>query len=327
MKEYSQLTRIIHIIQKLSCGYKLTTREIYTQFNKKVPLRTIQRDLQNLEEAGLPFEKNKNIGNENVWSLPSYYKNLIPPVFHQNEITGLHFLKSYLKNFGNTHISKWTDQLIEKLEDYVPGDIFVKMLPDQEIFFNQNKGCYNYDANSNVENKIIEAINNKEWLEISYLCTDYKNAREFLLFPHGIFLYQGSLYVASSFADSDEYFSVLLHFIKDVKAVADPPEKKPVFNHDIFNERRFGMYSGNPVTVKLMIENSYLRYFVNRIWHTSQKIYQDAKGRHIIEMKVPLAPELINWVTGWSSGITVLEPEELKDMVKERAEIIHLKYS
>jgi hypothetical protein len=37
----------------------------------------------------------------------------------------------------------------------------------------------------------------------------------------------------------------------------------------------------------------------------------------VLEMIVPLSPELISWILSWHSGVEVLEPPELKEILIE----------
>ena len=51
MGEFSQIQRLLRILQILSSGRKVTTTELLHRFDGRVSLRTLQRDLLALTEA------------------------------------------------------------------------------------------------------------------------------------------------------------------------------------------------------------------------------------------------------------------------------------
>jgi predicted DNA-binding transcriptional regulator YafY len=78
MGEFSQIQRLLRILQILSSGRKVTTTELLHRFDGKVSLRTLQRDLLALSEAGIPLISEKTMANENAWTLMSRFRSFIP---------------------------------------------------------------------------------------------------------------------------------------------------------------------------------------------------------------------------------------------------------
>jgi hypothetical protein len=68
----------------------------------------------------------------------------------------------------------------------------------------------------------------------------------------------------------------------------------------------------------LLIKKEFKHFFLNRRWHVSQVEKFDKDGNLILEMKVPVGVDLINWILSWSDAIIVLEPPELIKKVVNR---------
>ena len=102
MSDLSQIQRLIRILQILSSGRKITTKELLRRFEDDVSLRTIQRDLLTLSEAGIPVINEKTKANENAWMLISRFRSFIPMPLEINEFLAAHILKANLKIFQKT---------------------------------------------------------------------------------------------------------------------------------------------------------------------------------------------------------------------------------
>jgi predicted DNA-binding transcriptional regulator YafY len=77
MAELTSVQRIIRILELLSMGRNLTSSELNRIFDEKVTLRTIQRDMITIQQAGIPLICEKNHKKENVWSFPRDYRRMI----------------------------------------------------------------------------------------------------------------------------------------------------------------------------------------------------------------------------------------------------------
>ena len=60
MAELTSVQRVIRILELLSMGRNLTSAELHREFNQEVTLRTIQRDMVTIQQAGIPVICEKN---------------------------------------------------------------------------------------------------------------------------------------------------------------------------------------------------------------------------------------------------------------------------
>ena len=84
----------------------------------------------------------------------------------------------------------------------------------------------------------------------------------------------------------------------------------------MFWKNKFGLFSAEPVDVKLHFSKEIRHHIEGRSWHHSQEIGIDKDGDIILSMKVGLSPELISWIMGWHQYVIVQSPAELIDIIK-----------
>ena len=126
MDELSQIQRMLRILQILSSGRKVTTKELRHRFDGAVTLRTLQRDLLALSESGIPLISEKTMANENAWTLMSRFRSFIPLPLETNEYLAAHILKANLKIFQKTPFEKEIQSLIDKIDQIVPEEVFLE---------------------------------------------------------------------------------------------------------------------------------------------------------------------------------------------------------
>jgi predicted DNA-binding transcriptional regulator YafY len=54
-------------------------------------------------------------------------------------------------------------------------------------------------------------------------------------------------------------------------------------------------------------------------WHHSQKVQSTEEESVVMTWKMQITPDVLRWVLSWGSHAEVLEPDSLKERVKEEA--------
>lgn len=319
IEDTSQTYRIIKMLSMFSSGRKLTTSELYRHFAEQVSLRTIQRDLHVIMEAGIPLLSERYNGKESKWFFSREYRNMLPLVLKNNELISLYILKSYLKNFNNTAI--WNDlgSLLEKLEDAAPGDIYSDISELQsEVLVNEECGALEYGNFDATINKIISIILRRQWCRITYESLTDNKTRTYTVFPQKIFSNNSTLYAIVYFPKHKDHLALAIHQIRQIEEQQDVAWEIPAFNYDEFRKKRFGVFLGDIENVVISVSPPYVKWFKNRLWHPTQKQVVKDDSSLEISMDVPLSPDFITWILGWHDGIKVKSPDKLISMIKEK---------
>ncbi len=312
-----QAHRIIYMYRKFLEGEVLTSMQLQDMISEEieiVSIRTIQRDLRLLQKIE-PSLVGKAKGKEIIWSIPKEFR--IPKQivrFETDELLAFHFLKAHLKTFRGTIIEEDAKKLYKKLEKLAPQEVVL----DETIYWDQNVGYYDYSKINNIVADVIRATASKNWYSVTYSAPKNAQSKEFIVRFETIFSYLGMLYVVAYMPKHKIHASLAVHNILNIEEAKDFLGVAPPFNFREWSIYRFGVFSGEIHNVKLLIKSEFKHFFLNRKWHVTQIEKIDSDGNMILEMKVPVGVDLINWILSWSDAIIVLEPQELVKKVINR---------
>ena len=314
-----QIERIIKILEQLSMNRKVKTRDLQKLFHNEVSLRTIQRDILAIEQAGIPLEQDKDFDGSYLWSFTRDYRRMILPTIQYNELMAAYILKSYLNTFKGTKIEDSVNSLLDKIELIAPGEVYFDLnIDDNEtIIWDQNFGDFDYQNFDWILQKVISFIVKMEWVSVTYQKPP-GDEKTYDIFIHKLFVYTGVIYLAASTDKYDDYIVLALQRIKRIEKSENQNRKTIQFNIDEFRKNRFAVFSGKVEHIKLNIANEVAFYFTNRKWHPSQKISVIKNGSLLLEMDVPITYELVGWILGWHNYVKVLEPQLLIETIKKR---------
>lgn len=106
-------------------------------------------------------------------------------------------------------------------------------------------------------------------------------------------------------------------------------EREESFNPDEYFQGRFRTVSRKELyVVRLLVEPHQARYYKRKHYHPTQSI-DDVKredGRIVVSYDVEGLDELRSFAQSWGTGVTVLEPEELRTIMREQAAEILERY-
>ena len=314
---YDSVGLAVNILTMLSNGLKLTVAEINNRLDEKVDVQKIQRILRTIMESGVHLTVDKIDRNKNQYSMPREYRNLITPEIQENELLSMYILKDYLRIFKGTNIEDSLKSILHKIESIAPGEVYDSYADTDSYMWEQDFGKFNYSGFDDLIKNVTHIIVAREWVEITYDNPATKTNKTFNVLLQRLFIYNGVLYIAAYIPKHDSTIALALHRIENLQSVKKNNTYRPDFDMSVFRKNRFGVFMGEIKSVRLKIFKKYAHYFLNRKWHASQKISKDKEGNLLLKMDVPLSPELLNWLLGWQSAITVLDPPELIETVKE----------
>ena len=310
---------MIRILQILTNRRNVTTKEIRSLLGDSISLRTIQRDLLTLSGAGVPLVNDKISANENIWSLMPHFRNFIPIPLETNEILALQMLKANLTIFKDTAIEKDAEKLVEKIEQIVPSNVFLESenLPFPDIFENFSAAQFDYSAHNETIANLIQAITERKRCLVWYH-SDKKST--FYIEPEKLIAYNGGLYAIVFLRRPEDFIFLAIQRIEKLKILDDVfPDDHP-FDQKEFMKNRFGLFSGEPVEIKLKFDKQIAIHIEGKHWHPSQQMKRYKNGDLAMTLKTGITPELVSWILGWHKFVKIIKPQELIDEVLENLE-------
>ena len=319
MSELSQIQRMIKILQILSIGRKVTTKELRRRFDETVSLRTLQRDMLALSDSGVPLVSEKLTANENTWYLMDHFKQFIPIPLEINEYLAMEMLKANLSILKNTSIENDVEKLTKKIEQILPDELFLQATTAKfsNLLTNYSMGQYDYSGKNDIINKLIEAITKRRKCLVTYDSANTQKENKFYIEPEKLLSYHSGLYLIFYVRTQNEFWLLAVHRILDMEVFDDVFPNDHPFDEEEFVKNRFGLFSGKPENIKLKFDKSIRHYIEHNHWHATQKLSNDKKGNLILEMETAVTPELISWILGWNKNVLVMKPKGLIEEIRK----------
>ncbi len=287
--------------------------------------RTVYRDLEALQVAGFPIY-NERVEGKHLWSLLDTVKHHIPIPFNLTELMALYFSSDMMKVFRGTVFYDSLESLFQKVKTTLPPESkkFIKNV-EQTLHLGM-KPYKQYSKFKEIINRVNDAAINKKSIEMVYYTMSRKKESKRKVDPYKIWFFNGTFYLIGHCHVRDEVRIFALDRIKMLHQTKDAFEIPEDFSLDEFVGPSFGVFQGEPIKIKIWFSPDVAGYIKEKIWHESQKVEQQSDGSIIFEAEVAGTEEIKFWIMSWGSKAEVLEPESLRDEIREEAEVILERY-
>ena len=287
--------------------------------------RTIYRDLEALQVAGFPIYTDR-IKGRNLWSLLDTVRHEIPIPFSLTELMALYFSRDMLKVFKDTVFYDSLESLFQKIKTTIPPESKKYLKNVEQILHVGLKPYKEYSKFKEIINRVNEATQKKKSIDIVYYTMSRKKKSKRKVDPYRIWFFNGTFYLIGKCHLRGEVRIFALDRIKILHLTKDSFVIPEDFNLDDFMRPSFGVFQGEPIRVKIWFHTDVAGYIKEKIWHESQEIHPQDDGSIIFEAEVAGTDEIRFWIMSWGSKAEVLEPESLRDEIREEAEVILERY-
>lgn len=282
------------------------------------------------------FDDIKFMESEQGWSIPLdrvrygkrvYYRysdknfSIKNQSINESEANQLIETLSILNRFKGMPQFEWMEELLVRIESAFK----LKTNSRPIVSFEQNP----YLKGMNFFTELFNAIHYKKVLEINYQSFKKKKSQKISLHPYYLKQYNNRWFLFGLNEHTNSISNLALDRIVDIKESS----KSYIENETIDFEEYFDDVVGvtvlknrEPVKVMLRVSNELFPYIESKPIHGSQKIKQRTEEYTIIELLVQLNYELISLIFSYGEAIIVQEPEELKTIIKTKAERVLRNY-
>jgi predicted DNA-binding transcriptional regulator YafY len=330
MSDYEHWLRLVKIIQHLVRRESLSIKELHTLFNRRVPIRTLQRDLQQLiDEPEIPVEaRSGGHGREKRFFIEESFKDrFTKAALDRNEALVAKLIIRNLGVFRHTPLEKHARSFEEKFSMLIPNDRFEAVDHLMEAaaagFSTFQLGCYDYSRKGEVILDLLEAITEQKKCRFT-IARPGSGPAACMVWPLKMLQYQGCLYVYVKEDSSDAIRLWAVHQVDELKVFNERFTISDKLKQDLHNRERRALgvdlenvLKPRAVCVRFLPEAAHR--VRGRLWHASQTLREGDDGSLLLALKVPLTEELVSWLLGWHNQVKIEEPAELVGMVRERA--------
>jgi len=318
MTSIKQVERIIRILQQLALKRDVTVNQLYQMFEKKVPKRTLQRDLYELSAADIPLVDRPGEGRELIWSMDRSFASFIPETIGSRELLVSHFMERLATVTKGTVLESNIRSLLAKARQLIAPEVFRSIDGDRmspESFGVTFMGYIDYAPHSETIDRLVRAVSERRRCHFTYKAVWREEPSEFDAEPYLLLYHKGALYAVVYVPAHDNYIFLPVQRIRIVSVLDETFVRKPEFSLDTLREGRFGIYGGEdlkPERVVLRFRKEIADVVAERIWHPSQKMTHNKDGSLTFELKTIVSDELRAWIGSWLEHVEVLEPDHLR---------------
>lgn len=292
---------------------------LYGSSGEHVAPSTIEKDLwamRNESELGYyaPIEYSK-LHRGYLYSDPDYSINDLS--LNEEDMKAIHIAAQTLFQFRNIPVFQQYEHAIEKIIDRL------RISPNQE----ESQSVIQFE--SSPENKgnqwlspIFEAIKERKSINISYEKFDTPQAKTYMLHPYLLKEYRNRWYLIAFNPEREIIQTFGLERIKSLKQTKDSFERLKKFDPDVFFKHSIGItqIEETPVKVQISVSAVQGKYLQSQPLHPSQRIISTSENEMLLEYYVLETYELVSYILGLGPSAIVIQPESLKNQVRNALE-------
>jgi len=320
MPRNDQVIRQWHLIWLLESSRGLTLDEITKQLPPDYPRhgRTVRRDLEALEAAGVPLI-NERIDGRVRWRLMEGFRKLPALSFSPTELMALVISRSLLQPLAGTEMKTALDSAMAKASRLLPPASMDYVQQIQSVFAVGIGPHKTYREHRQTIDRLTQAIAKKRTVQMRYYSASRLRTTRREVDPYRLWYASGGLYLVGYCHLRKEPRMFAVERMRAV-TLTDHPYQMPLgFDLEAFVQDSLTVMRGRPIEVELRFDKATAAWAKDRIWHPSQKLTQLKNNGMTMRLNVADSRELVGWILSFGGGVQVIKPEPLQKAVKDEA--------
>lgn len=335
----SQSSRQIVIQQMLQAAGRrgLSPREITDKLKDRgydVTKRTIHRDLEGLQSAGVPVSESGSLSEDGGvrWTVDiaqlsslragqSAVLKITP-----RQLAGLYFAKEQFKTLSKSELFTGLDHFFEQVSDLI-GSRNRELLDEfAKDFFVSHGDSALQQASADIVETIHAAIMEGHCIQARYDSANSGTERVRILGPHYLCYMERGLYLVAEDMEEATIKNFAVPRFKSVERLDKPYEGQKTSPDEFHGGSFLAWRSEEAVPVEIKVSKARAAFVSERKWHSSQEVVKHKDGSVTLKLKVGLTPTLTSWILSLGDHAEVLTPESLKQDVFKTALAVSKKY-
>lgn len=305
-----QLIRLLAILRDLDRRDGCSLYELAERYGTTV--RTIRRDLDALEAAGLPLV-DEDDGRMKRWRIeyPDPRRQLGQLIDASHYLAVIAAIGAGSAAVGTRATRVALDDLATKLQRVLAPEERQRIAAIGDAFRVGDHRTLQHQP-PDILWPLAVAITDYRLCDIQYTSVAGRRSRMSLL-PMRLFTSQGGLYLLAYYPKREVVLTLALHRIRSLRATDTRGERPADVDVARYVESLFGAEgTGHEVGYKLRFDSIVAPYIRERIWHSSQAIRNRRDGGVELTFTCQESVEVSAWVASWRHHVEVLAPASLR---------------
>lgn len=286
--------------------------------------RTIRRDLAALEEAGYPLVTER-INGQTCWRLMEGFRNVPGLRFSPTELMALTFSRRLISPLEGTELHTSLQSALGKAAAALPPQ-GVALVQQLDGTFTVGLGPHKrYRQHRETIDRLTRAIADATTVQMRYDSASRGRVTRREVDPYRLWYASGGLYLIGYCHLRREPRMFAVERIKSI-TLTDHPYQMPLhFDLDAFVQDALTVMRGPRIHVEVDFDRATAAWAKDRVWHNTQSLTRLRGGGLRMTLSVADSRELVGWILSFGGGVTVRQPDSLRQaVVDEAARIRHV---
>lgn len=310
-KQADRLARVMRLLELIQGHGRWNAKEIAAK--QECSERTVYRDLDVLELAGVPFYFDESANCYRVregWSFPVL--NLTPDEIVEQGISTAIGKAANLQPGSSPRAT--TDKLSAKLNAKA-GELLAEA---EQVVQVLGLNLADHSKHSDIIRTAQWALIQRKQLTGQYQSPYQAKPVQVRLHPWRLALIKQAWYLIARPLDSDAPRTYRIARFKTLRMVDRPVELPEKFDLCDYLGNAWAVYRGDrSYDVELLFTKEAATLVTETNWHPTQQVHRNKDGSAIVRFKVDGLNEVVYWVLNWAGRVTVLNPPELRATLVE----------
>ncbi|MCA1984947.1 MAG: WYL domain-containing protein [Desulfovibrio sp.] len=296
--------------------------------------RQARRMLETLQDLQFPLydelpagerEKRWRFDETFLHKLPNNW--LFPAELTLEECIALYAVRNTSSLANLVDWKEQVDSALEKVGGTLPSGFSAMLGRMQDVMKALDKCSKDYCGKEDLLDALIKAMLRRVTCHIAYTSFSKKRDVQFHINPLYLFEHCGGLYCL---VQSTKYLDIRCIAVERIQSLTmeeahfDPPRD---FDPEALLGSAFGVVWAEPFFLRVKVAATLAPYIKERTWSPSQCITELESGDIVLEMQTSGRQEVKRWVLGMGAAAEVLEPDWLRDSLREDAAMLMQLYT
>ncbi len=293
--------------------------------------RTVQRDLELLQELGFPISFDADDFGKRFWRMPHDYFKTGPLLLSLTEAISLHLSRHFFQPLTGTLFAQGLNGALEKVRAVLPSGALEYFAGLEEAIHVRAFGTVNYSQKSGILDTLLDAARSCQTVTIEYRALWRRMEYTTEFDPYGIVIFEDDLFVIGLSHRARETRVFKVARIDAVHATSKTFERPEDFSLETTFRNSFGiMRSDGPlIEIAVRFTGALAALVEEKEWHQSQRLQWLTESEMLFEAQPDTPAALIatfrlsnlvefkRWVLSFGGSAEVLRPDTLRAEIRD----------
>jgi len=315
-REYDKkVKRLIRLYDRFYSGQRIYPPDLAEEFG--VSLRSLQRDLAELQELHLPIKTVEIEERQNYVLMETARK--FPVTFGLPDLIVVILALRMMEQYEGTGLTGYLSDLATKIGDRLNQVASDRAIDLRRKLFAQQPFPRNYTSKEDAVDDILTALVYQKKLKLKYQPLSAK-AKTHVVCPYCLLSYKSGLYLLARIDPPHQGARptvFALERILDCERVDETFDLPDDWDPGAFLPELGGLLPGSSETVEIEFDPSLRVYLKNLRWPGGCRLAKTETGRLSLKGLVNVNEEFIHWLIGFGASAKVVNPQSLVERVKQ----------